>query len=187
MEELVGDSLTLTANNAAYRGSVEPLTRLGALTTLAAWCVALFAVALLSLLLTLWERDRIHEVGALLSFGIPKKSILAQHLIEAAVVFVAAFLVSVAVALPATTQLGHLIHDTSAARATEAETVAEVPATDPAGLEPQIAAPEFDVRLGPDGIVAAGAAGIAIVGLSVGAAFLVVARRSPKDLLTVLE
>ena len=49
------------------------------------------SIVLLSLLLALWERDRIHEAGVLMSFGISSKKYILAAFLECAAVFLLAF------------------------------------------------------------------------------------------------
>lgn len=52
------------------------------------------SVIVLSLILTLWGKERIHETGVLLSIGIKKSSILGQYLIEVLMIAILAFTLS---------------------------------------------------------------------------------------------
>lgn len=64
----------------AYKKSMEPLSRLSNMSLLLVIIVGIGAV-LLTLILTLWERDRIHETGILMSFGILKRNIWWQSMV----------------------------------------------------------------------------------------------------------
>lgn len=188
MEGMDWESLKLTENNRAYRESMEPLTRLGAMTLLMVLLIVAVSVLLLTLLLALWERDRIHEAGVLLSFGISKGNILWQHLIECAAVFLLAFCLAAAVSVPLSGKIGGLLYGNAR---TEAEEEEERPqftfADDPilAGMEAEETS--FVIAGQPLAFALSGLLGIGIVGLSVGGAFLVTARRKPRELFTIME
>ena len=52
------------------------------------------SIAILSLILTMWARTRIHETGVLLSVGISKLSILGQYIAEVLLIAIFAFSLS---------------------------------------------------------------------------------------------
>ena len=56
--------------------------------------VLIVSVVILSLILTLWSRTRVHETGILLSLGIRKLSILGQYIAEVLIIAVLAFSLS---------------------------------------------------------------------------------------------
>ena len=55
------------------------------------WIVS---IVILSLILTMWARSRIHEIGVLLSIGIRKLSILGQYIAEVLIIAMLAFSLS---------------------------------------------------------------------------------------------
>src|SRR5699024_9102081 len=56
--------------------------------------VVISSIAILSLILTMWARARIHETGIFLSVGIKKVSILGQYITEVLIIAVVAFSLS---------------------------------------------------------------------------------------------
>ena len=56
--------------------------------------IIIASVIVLSLILTLWGKERIHETGVFLSIGIKKSSILGQYLIEVLMIAILAFTLS---------------------------------------------------------------------------------------------
>ncbi|RGU92513.1 ABC transporter permease [Clostridium sp. AF15-17LB] len=187
MEGIDWKSLKMSANNTAYQKSVEPLERLAGMTSLAVWLIIAVSAVLLALLLTLWERDRIHEAGVLMSFGVSKKNIFWQHLLECTCVFLAAYCLSAVIALPLSGKAGDMLYENAMSRTVGDETqphgytydldyaqLAEVEARPDMGISPAAAA-------------VSGLAGISVVIVSVGASFLVIARCRPRELLTLME
>lgn len=182
------DSLKLTVNNTAYQKSVEALDRLSGMTFLMVGLITVISVSLLSLLLTLWERDRIHEAGVLMAFGISKRNILWQHFLECGLIFALAFCLAAAVSFPLSRQAGKVLYHDAAGEAKEnTEAVSYTFTNDPVDVD--AAAPEvnFGAKLRLPALALSGVMGIVIVGISVGISFLVIVRRKPKELLTVME
>lgn len=81
-------------NNKQYQESRLPLERLKSLTTLIIAIIILLGVIIVSLILLLWMRERVHETGIYLSVGIRKASILMQHMMENLILAFLAFVLS---------------------------------------------------------------------------------------------
>ena len=81
-------------NNKQYQESRIPLERLKSLTTLIIAIVILLGFIIVSLILLLWMRERVHETGIYLSVGIRKASILMQHMMENLILAFLAFVLS---------------------------------------------------------------------------------------------
>ncbi|MCB6203905.1 FtsX-like permease family protein [Extibacter muris] len=177
----------MSANNTAYQKSVEPLERLAGMTSLAVGLIIVVSAVLLALLLTLWERDRIHEAGVLMSFGVSKKNIFWQHLLECTCVFLAAYCLPAVMALPLSGKAGDMLYDNAMSR-TEGDE--KQPRGYTYGLDyAQLAEVEARPGMGisPAAAAVSGLAGISVVIVSVGASFLVIARCRSRELLTIME
>ncbi|MCI2105307.1 MAG: hypothetical protein LKK00_01110 [Intestinimonas sp.] len=75
-------AFSIHADNETYLQAAAPLEKLNDLVgTLLVVIVAVSAI-ILSLVLTMWAKSRIHETGVFLSVGIRKASILGQYLVE---------------------------------------------------------------------------------------------------------
>ena len=91
-----GEAFVITVNSKAYDDSAAPLSKLvGYANTLVA-VILVIGILLLSLIMTMWMRDRLHEIGILLSIGIKKISLWGQHIVEALMIM----LISLAIAWP---------------------------------------------------------------------------------------
>lgn len=88
------DSYTLNINNKAYQNAVFPLERLGGYTNLFLLVIIVVSIVLLSLILTMWMRDRLPEIGVFLSIGVKKISLIGQHLLEVLVMLLLALAIS---------------------------------------------------------------------------------------------
>ncbi len=84
-------AFAVTTNNQTYLDAAAPLQKLQALMSSIIWVIALVSAVILSLILTMWGRSRIHETGVLLSLGIGKTRIIGQYLTEALMIAVIAF------------------------------------------------------------------------------------------------
>lgn len=179
------DALELTVNNGAYRASVAPLHRLSSLAVSAVAVVAALGASLLALLLAMWERDRTHEVAVLLSLGVRKSSIWWQHLLESSIVFLVAFALATAAVWPVSGQLGQSLLTQTTKTSAAVPPPSAGPDVDPLAVPvPEVV---LDSTLGPVAIAVTGLTGLGLCGVAVSVAFLAIARRRPKDLLTQME
>ena len=81
----------VAADNQTYLDAAAPLQKLQALVSSIIWVIALVSAVILSLILTMWGRSRIHETGLFLSLGIGKMRIIGQYLAEVLMIAVIAF------------------------------------------------------------------------------------------------
>ncbi len=79
------------ADNQTYLAAAAPLQKLQALMSSIIWVIVLVSTIILSLILAMWGRSRIHETGVFLSLGIGKASIIRQYLTEVLMIAVIAF------------------------------------------------------------------------------------------------
>ena len=76
-------AFTVEVDNETYENAAAPLATLNeVVVTLLVVIIAVSAI-ILALILTLWTKTRIHEIGVFLSVGIKKSAIIGQYLIEA--------------------------------------------------------------------------------------------------------
>lgn len=89
---------TFYRDNENYENAAVPLTMLNKLIVLLLWVIVAVSIVILALILTLWTKSRVHEIGIFLSVGIPKRAIIGQYLAEviliAAVAFGSAYFIS---------------------------------------------------------------------------------------------
>jgi len=78
-------------NNETYLEAAAPLQKVQTLVTTMIIVIALVSAIILSLVLTMWGRSRIHETGIFLSLGIAKVKIISQYLTEVLMIAVLAF------------------------------------------------------------------------------------------------
>ncbi len=78
-------------HNKTYQAAAEPLEKFQTLITTVLILIVAVSAVVLSLILTMWAKSRIHETGVLLSIGFGKASIIGQYLAEVLLIAVFAF------------------------------------------------------------------------------------------------
>ncbi len=81
----------MITDNETYLEAAAPLQKVQTLVTTMMIVIVLVSAVILSLVLTLWGRSRIHETGVFLSLGIAKGTIISQYLAEVFIIAVCAF------------------------------------------------------------------------------------------------
>ena len=81
-------------DNEDYENAASSLEQLSELVSTILMIALMVSIAILSLILTMWARTRIHETGVLLSVGISKLSILGQYIAEVLLIAIFAFSLS---------------------------------------------------------------------------------------------
>lgn len=90
-EDYDWDGYEVTKNNKTYENSAVPLERLAGLVGVMVLVIVIVSAVMLSLILFLWMRERVHETGIYLSIGIQKTKIACQQILENLAVAAAAF------------------------------------------------------------------------------------------------
>lgn len=184
------DLIKLTVNHAAYQRSMEPLRRLSSMSLMMLAVITGTGAVLLTLLLALWERDRIRETGILMSFGIQRREIWRQRSVECASVFLLSFLISVIVFLPVSEKMGGWLYEQASAKAEQpAESQAEEDGMIWETMRTESVEEEyvFQVRLSPGILLISGLGGFVLVGGAMSMAFFFHAHHRPKELLAAME
>lgn len=103
------DGYKITKNNEAYIRSSVPLGRVSSLLKTIIIALAVISILLLSLILAMWMRDRLHEIGILLSIGVKKLNIIGQHVLENLLVTTLALLLAWGIASITANKLGDIL------------------------------------------------------------------------------
>lgn len=88
------DGFTVSVDNEDYENTVSSLDKMDELVMMLLSVIIIVSAIILSLVLTLWGKTRIHETGVLLAIGIKKIDIIGQYLAEVLVIAVLAFGIS---------------------------------------------------------------------------------------------
>lgn len=78
-------------NNKTYQAAAAPLEKFQSLITTVLILIVAVSAVVLSLILTMWAKSRIHETGVLLSIGFRKGAVIGQYLAEVLMIAVFAF------------------------------------------------------------------------------------------------
>ncbi len=87
-------AFSISSNTESYDHASTSLWQLSHLTAMIFIVVCVVSAVILSLILTMWSKTRIHETGILLSIGISKLSILGQYIAEVLFIALLAFSIS---------------------------------------------------------------------------------------------
>ena len=82
LPEIDWQAFTVEADNEAYLNASAPLNALSELLPTLLAVIILVSGIILTLILTLWSKSRLHETGVLLSLGFSKAAIIGQYLLE---------------------------------------------------------------------------------------------------------
>ena len=90
------DGFVISQNSAAYQQAAAPIQKAETISFFLLIVILIISIGILALILLLWTRERITEIGILVSLGISSKCVFGQMLLENYMVAVPAFVVSVA-------------------------------------------------------------------------------------------
>ena len=85
---------TISKNNNAYKEALDALIGVKHIIKIMTYSIMIGGSVILSLILILWLRERIYEIGILLSIGISKLEIIAQFILELLLVSLPSILMS---------------------------------------------------------------------------------------------
>ena len=85
---------TISKNNNAYKEALDALNGVKHIIKIMTYSIMIGGSVILSLILILWLRERIYEIGILLSIGISKLEIIAQFILELLLVSLPSILMS---------------------------------------------------------------------------------------------
>lgn len=185
-------AFTVEVDNETYESAAAPLATLNELVlTLLVVIIAVSAI-ILALILTLWTKTRIHEIGVFLSVGIRKSAIIGQYLIEVLLVAVLAFGLSYFTSNAIAGQIGnHLLEQSMQTEPADDEVVSAAAAVD-VGADTLIQKPlptenGIQVSVGLDNLGQLYLIGLAIIIVAVSASSITVMRLKPREILSKMS
>lgn len=95
MEEYPWDKYFINTNSADYDRSAKPLEQMNWILNLFIGVILVIGAFILIILLAMWNRERMPEVGILISIGCSKKTILAELILENVILFAGGFVVAI--------------------------------------------------------------------------------------------
>ena len=177
-------------DNEEYENAASSLEQLSELVSTILMIALIVSIAILSLILTMWARTRIHETGVLLSVGISKLSILGQYIAEVLLIAIFAFSLSYFSASAIAGQMGNVLQSGQAVTEAQPEdglyagTRGEA-GTDTGGQE--IETPKLQVRVQLEEMGLLFLLGIGIVTVSAGISSISVMRLKPREILSKMS
>lgn len=84
-------AFAVEVDNETYENAAAPLAALDKLVVTLLAVIIVVSAIILALILTLWTKTRIHEIGVFLSMGIRKHAVIGQFLLEVLLIAVPAF------------------------------------------------------------------------------------------------
>ena len=171
------NAYSVVKNNKTYEDSAAPLERLNGLVVMMIAVVVSVSGGMLSLILFLWMRERVHEMGIYFSVGIRKIEVVFQHMFENMLVGALAFVFAFGISTAAS-GLAEQIIEESFLKNEEAE----------AALEKEIRDDfEFEIRIGAPETAKVAGVGFLILFLSTGVSVVPVVRLQPKDVFSKMS
>lgn len=180
---------SIVADNTSFENAASSLQQLSSLVSTILIVVLVVSIAVLSLILTMWARTRIHETGVLLSVGIRKLSILGQYIAEVLMIAILAFSLSYFSSSAIAGQMGNMLQ--------AEQSVSEVQSDDglsanrgearTAGSTPKIEPPELQVTVQLEELGLLFLIGIGIVTVSAGISSISVMRLKPREILSKMS
>lgn len=180
------ESFLITINNKAYNDSALPLARLSGYTNTLVLIIIGISMLLLSLIMTMWIRDRLYEVGILLSIGIKKGSIIGQHMLETLMIMAIAIMIAWPVTGIASNTLGNYLLNAMPIEEEMAQEDGRMSGYnyDPVDVSDVGQIKTLKVQTGGKELAAVVGCSVLIALLSVSVSSIVIFRMKPKDILS---
>lgn len=103
------DSFAISENSAAYQQAAAPIQKAETISFFLLLVILVISIGILALVLLMWTRERMTEIGILISLGISPKGIFEQILLENYITVVPAFIVSILLSMLLSGGVGRLI------------------------------------------------------------------------------
>ena len=122
LTEVYGKDFTLTMGSEGFEDVLSSFTSLQVLVRTLLVSIVLVSMAILAILLTIWTRGRVKEIGIYLANGIKKGEIFGQFILEASFIAVIAFALSLPMSQVTAARAGdYIINQFASAQALRSE------------------------------------------------------------------
>lgn len=182
----------IDVDNEAYENAAAPLSTLKELVIALLAVIVIVSAVILALILTLWTKTRIHEIGVFLSVGIKKSAIIGQYLTEVLIIALLAFGLSFFTSSAVAGQIGnHLLEQSMRTNGSEDEIAVGAASVD-VGADNLIQNPlptenGIQVRVELDNLVQLYLIGTAIIIVAVSVSSVTVMRLNPREILSKMS
>ena len=185
------NGFAIMVDNERSENAAFSLQQLSELVSTILIVVLIVSVVILSLILTLWSRTRVHETGILLSLGIRKLSILGQYIAEVLIIAVLAFSLSYFSSNAIAGQMGTILQpEQSAANVQVEEDGISAGSRGEAGTDmgtQEIEMPQLQVTVQIQDMGVLFLIGLGIVTVSAGISSISVMRLKPREILSKMS
>lgn len=181
------DAYELSKNNKAYQDAVSPMKRLESYTKLFLIMIIVLSAVLLSLIMLMWIRDRMHEIGVLISLGVLKKNIIGQHIIELLIVLLLAMAVAIPLSEGIAASVGNGFLQNITQDQIETGTVKHNIFYEPIDLTQVQKTETIEISISMQDVLFAFACGVSVEMISVGVSSIAIMRLKPKDILSSIS
>ena len=186
-------AFTVDVDNETYENAAAPLETLNELVMTLLVVIIVVSAIILALILTLWTKTRIHEIGVFLSIGIRKSAIIGQYLAEVLLIAVLAFGISYFTSNAIAEQIGNNLLEQSvqAEQENDSGSAAAAVSVD-VGADAIIEKPlptenGIQVSVGLDSFVLLYLIGFAIIIMAVSASSITVMCLKPREILSKMS
>ena len=179
-------------SNEVYEKAAVPLSTLNELVTTLLAVIIVVSVVILALILTLWTKTRIHEIGVFLSVGIRKSAIIGQYLAEVLLIAVFAFGLSYFTSNAVAGQIGNHLLEQSVQVESEDDDNSSAAAAAEAGVDDFMQTPlptekGIQISIGLESLVILYIIGFAIIIVAVCVSSITVMRLKPREILSKMS
>ena len=185
------NAFTIEIDNEVYEKAAAPLTTLNELVVTLLVVIIVVSAIILALILTLWTKTRIHEIGVFLSVGIRKSAIIGQYLIEVLLIAVFAFGLSYFTSNAVAGQIGNHLLEQSV-QVEQEDNSSSTPSAVDVGADTLIQKPlptenGIQVSVEPDSLALFYLIGFAIIIVAVSISSITVMRLKPREILSKMS
>lgn len=185
------NAFTIEIDNEVYEKAAAPLTTLNELVVTLLVVIIVVSAIILALILTLWTKTRIHEIGVFLSVGIWKSAVIGQYLTEVLLIAVFAFGLSYFTSNAVAGQIGNHLLEQSV-QVEQEDNSGSTPAAVDVGADTLIQKPlptenGIQVSVEPDSLALFYLIGFAIIIVAVSISSITVMRLNPREILSKMS
>ncbi len=185
------NAFTIEIDNEVYEKAAAPLTTLNELVVTLLVVIIVVSAIILALILTLWTKTRIHEIGVFLSVGIWKSAVIGQYLTEVLLIAVFAFGLSYFTSDAVAGQIGNHLLEQSV-QVEQEDNSGSTPSAVDVGADTLIQKPlptenGIQVSVEPDSLALFYLIGFAIIIVAVSISTITVMRLKPREILSKMS
>lgn len=185
-------AFTIDMDNETYEKAAAPLATLNELVVTLLVVIIVVSAIILALILTLWTKTRIHEIGVFLSVGIKKSAIIGQYLVEVLLVAILAFGLSYFTSNAVAGQIGnHLLEQSMQTETNDEGNFATAAAVEVGGdallQKPLPTEAGIEISVGLGDVAQLYLIGLAVIVVAVSVSSVTVMRLKPREILSKMS